>query len=101
MSDNHINISHLVEELSTHSTYEACFMSQLALKGNFTTSELGAINWCCMSKGILFISNICNHKGTPPKKLAADTVTTLNLIHEFNWPRKHLTKIAAWSMRKK
>ena len=49
-----------------------------------------------MSKGILFISNICNHQGTHTQKQVTDTVTTFNLIHDLNWPRKHHTTIPVW-----
>ena len=54
-----------------------------------------------MSKGIFFISGICNHQGTHLQQLAADTVTTFNMIHELNWPGKHHTQIAACRMWRK
>ena len=52
-------------------------------------------------QGYFFISDICNHQGTHIQQSATDTVTTLNLIHDFNWPRKHHTTIAAWKTCKK
>ena len=70
-------------------------MSHLALKGNFNTSKLWAINWCRMSKGIFFISDIYNRHGTHLQKSATDTDTTFNIIHDFNSPRKHHTIIAS------
>ena len=50
-----------------------------------------------MSKNIFFISDVCNDQGNHLQKSATDTVTTFNLIHDFNWPRKHNTTIVAWS----
>ena len=44
VSVNHINTSHIDKELSTQCTHDACLMSHLSLKGDFTTSELPAIN---------------------------------------------------------
>ena len=49
-----------------------------------------------MSKGIFFVINICNHKGTHLQKSATDTVRTFNMIHDFNCSRKNQTKIAAY-----
>ena len=93
MSKNHVNISNLGTEVSTQLTHDYCLMSHLALEGEFTVSELRAINRCRMSKGIFFISNIRNHQGTQLQKSATDNVTSLNLIQDFNWPRKHHTNI--------
>ena len=76
-------------------------MSHLASKGDFNTSEIRAINWCHMYKGIFFIRNICNHKGIYIQKSATDTVITFNMIHDFNWTRKYHTTIAAWGTWKK
>ena len=64
MSVNHIHISHLVIDVSTHCTYDACLVKHLALNGYFTTSEPCAINLCQITKGIFFISDICHHQGT-------------------------------------
>ena len=44
MSANHINISHLLKEVSTQRTHDTCIISHLALKGDFTTSGLQDIN---------------------------------------------------------
>ena len=44
-----------------------------------------------MSKSIFFKSNISNHQGTTFQQPATYNVTNFNLIHEFNWPRKHHT----------
>ena len=90
MSTNQIKIYHLVTEVSTKRMHDACLMTHLALKGDFATSELRAINWCCMSNSILFISDISNHQGN----ILSGTVANFNLIHEFNWPRKHHTTTA-------
>ena len=81
--------------------HNACLISHLALKGDFSTSELLAINRCHISKGVLFISNICNHQGNHLQKLATDTFTTFDLIHDLSWPRKHHILIAAWGACKK
>ena len=89
MSANQINISHLAQELLTHLTHDAYLITQLASEGDSTTSELQAINRCCMSKGILFISNISNHQGTHLKQSATDKSNNFNLIYDFNWPRKN------------
>ena len=94
ISTNHISIYQLITEVSTQRTDDACIMSHLALQGNFTTSELPAINRCGMSKGIFFISNIRNHQVTHLKQSEIDTVTGFNMIHDFNYPRKHHTTIA-------
>ena len=101
MSKNHFNISNLGTEVSTQLTHDYCLMSHLALEGEFTISELRAINRCRMSKGIFFISNIRNHQGTQLQKSATDNVTSLNLIQDFNWPRKHHTNILEWNIWKK
>ena len=84
MSSNHIHISHLGKYVLTHRMYDAYLMTQLALNGYFTTSEIHDINCCLMSKGILFISNMCNHQGTHIHKSAANADTTFNMIHDFN-----------------
>ena len=89
MSANHIHISHLGIYVSTQHMYYACLMTHLALNGNFTTSELRAINCYCMYKGIFFISDICNHQENHLHKSSVDTDNTLNTIHYFNWPRRH------------
>ena len=91
ISTNKMNIANLEPEVSTQRMHDPCLMTQLALEGEFTTSELRAINRCCMSKDIFFIRNIINHQGTNLQKPATDTVTNLNRIHEFNFPRKHRT----------
>ena len=44
---------------------------------------------------------IYTHQGTHLQKSAMDTVTIFNLLHEFNWPRKHQTTIAAWRLWEK
>ena len=49
-----------------------------------------------MPKGILFISDMCNHQCTHLQKLATDTDTTFNMIHYFNWTMKHHTTITVW-----
>ena len=59
-----------------------------------TTSDLCDINICLRSKVIFFINNICNHQCTHIQKSVEDTDTTFNMIHDFNWPRRHHTKIA-------
>ena len=93
MSANHIHISQLGTDVSTKRTYHACIMTHLAQNGDLATSELRDINLCRMSKGILFLSNIYNHQGTRLYKSAVNTDRTCNLIHDFNWPRRHHTKI--------
>ena len=64
-------------------------MTKLESEGDFTTSELRAINLCRMSKGIFFISNICNHQRTHIQQPEIDQSNNLNLIHDLNWPRKN------------
>ena len=91
ISMNHIHIYHLVTDVPTQHAYDTCLMLHLSLNGNFTTSELRAINRCSMSKGVFFISIICNHQGTCILKLAVDNYTTFSLLHDFNWPSKHYT----------
>ena len=71
-------------------------MKHLATNLNFDTSELRAINQCCISKGIFFLSNICNHQGTHLLKSAVDNYTPFSLPHDFNWPSKQHTLIASW-----
>ena len=74
MSTKNINISHLGIEVPTQRTQDACLVSHLVLEGNFTTSKLRAINWCHMSKGIFFISDISNHQGTHIQQPETDAV---------------------------
>ena len=76
MSSNQINISHLGPEVSIQRTHNACLIKQLAPEGDFTTSELQAINWCHMSKGILFISYISNHQGNHIQQSVTDKAVT-------------------------
>ena len=80
MSTHWINIFHLGSEVSTQHMHDACLTTHLAIEGDFTTSELRSINWCCMSKGILFISNISNHQGTHLQQSATYSVKNFNLI---------------------
>ena len=96
MSANQINISHLAQELLTHLTHDAYLITQLASEGDSTTSELQAINRCCMSKGILFISNISNHQGTHLQQSATDKSTNFNMVHDLNWHRKNHTMTEEW-----
>ena len=88
MFTNQINISHLVPEVETQHTHDACLMIHLALERKLTTSELRTINWCRMSKGVFFISDKCNHQGNHLQKSTTDKNTNLNLIYDLNWPRK-------------
>ena len=101
MSAKHIHIYHLGTDVSTQRTPDAWLMSHLVLNYGFSTSEIWAINHCRMSKEIFFMRDIFNHQGIHLHKSAADTDTTFNLIHDFNWPRRHHTTIAAWSTWKK
>ena len=101
MSTNYIHISHLGTYLSTQLTHDACPMSHLPLYGDFTTSELRAIKFWRVSKGIFFISDIYNHQSTHLQYSSTDNDLTFNIIHNFNWPRKNHTTIAAWRMWKK
>ena len=101
MFTNQINISHLEPEVETQHTHYACLMTHLSSEGDFTTSELRAINRCRMSKGILFISDISNHQGTHLQQSETDKSTNFNLIHNFNSPRKIHTTPAEWRTRKK
>ena len=101
MSANHINMSPLGKEVSIQRMYDTCLMSHLALEGDFTTSELRDIHFCHMFKGIYFMRDICNYQGNNLQQSVTDTFTTFNLIHDFNWPRKHHKKISAWGMWKK
>ena len=96
MSDNHIQIYLLGTDVLVQRIYDTCLMTHLALNLNFTTSELRAINQYRMSKGIFFISEICNHQGTHIQKELSDTDTTFNMIHDLNWPRRHHTSISSW-----
>ena len=59
-----MHIYHLGIDVYTLHTYDACLMAHFALDVKFTTSDLCAINLCRVSKGISFISDICNHQGT-------------------------------------
>ena len=54
-----------------------------------------------MSKGIFFLINICDHQGTHDQQSETDTDTAFNMIHDFNWTRKHQTTVASWRMWKK
>ena len=101
MSANNIHIYHLGTDALTKRTHGACLMSQLALKGDFTTLELWSISCCHMSKGIFFLINICDHQGTHDQQSETDTDTAFNMIHDFNWTRKHQTTVASWRMWKK
>ena len=89
MSANHVHISNPVTDLSTQCTYDVCLMTHLSINGNFTTTDIRAINQCHMYKGIFFISNICNHQGNHLRKSTSDNETPLILLHGFNGPRKH------------
>ena len=91
MSTNQINIYHLGPEVATQCTHDDCLIKHLASEGDFTTSELLAINWCRMSKDIFFISSIIHHQGTNLQQSATDKNTNFNMIHNFNWPRKTQT----------
>ena len=101
MSDNHINIYHIVTDVSTHCTYDACPMTHPSINGNFNTAGIHDINLCRMSKGIFFISNICNHQDTHILKSAVNNDTPFSLVHDFNWPRKYHKSISAWRMWRK
>ena len=81
MSTNQINISHLGAEVSTQRMHDASLLTHLWLEGDFTTSELWAINRCRISKGVFFIFDISNHQGTHIQQSATNTVTNFNLIH--------------------
>ena len=83
MSTNQINIFQLGPEVSTQRMHNARPMTHLAIEGNFITSELQAINWCHVSKGILFLRNITNHQVTHLQKSATDIVTNFNMIQLF------------------
>ena len=96
MSDYHINIYYLVTDVSAQLTYDVCLMIHLALNGEFTTSELPAINRCCLSKVILFLSKICNHQGNHRLKSAVDNDTSFSLLYDSNWPRKHHRSLESW-----
>ena len=54
-----------------------------------------------MSKGVFFISDICNHQGTHLQQSSTDNVTNFNMIHELNWPRKHHTTTEEYRTWKK
>ena len=54
-----------------------------------------------MSKGILSIRDICNHQGTHLQQQETDEDTTINVIHDLKFPRKHHTTIAEWRRWKK
>ena len=101
MSTNQIKIHHLGTEVSTQCTHDTCLMTHLSLEVDFTTSELRAINWCHMYMGIFFISDITNHQGNHLQQSATDNVTSFNVIHDFNCPRKHHTTIEEWRTRNK
>ena len=101
MSTNHIKISHLGKEVLKQITRNACLVSHQVPKDDFTTSELRAINWCRVSKGIFFMINICNHQGTHLQKSATYNVTTFSMIHKSNCKGKHHTTIASWRTWKK
>ena len=101
MPDNYIHISRLGTYVPKHRTYNAYLMTHLALNGDFATSYLCAINFCRMSKGVLFIRDICNHQGTHIYKSAGVNDTTFNLIHDFNCIRRQNSAIAAWGTWKK
>ena len=79
--------------LSTQRMHDTCLMSHLVLEADFTTSELRAINWCRISNGITFISDICNIQCNHLQQSETDTFKNFNMIHNFNWPRKHHTTI--------
>ena len=95
MYANHVLISHLGTDVSSHLTYDACITTHLAINGEFTTSYVCAISQCRMSKVIFLIRDICNHQGTHLLKSAVDNDTPFSLIHDINWTRKHHTSIAA------
>ena len=101
MSANHVHISNPVTDLSTQCTYDVCLMTHLSINGNFTTTDIRAINQCHMYKGIFFISNICNHQDTHILKSAVNNDTPFSLVHDFNWPRKYHKSISAWRMWRK
>ena len=63
---------------------DACLVSHLVLEGDFTTSELRAINWCRMSKSILFIRDIIYRQGNHIQQSATDKSMNFNLIRDFN-----------------
>ena len=83
-----INIYLLGPEVETQCTHDYCLIKHLASEGDFTTSELQAINWCRMSKSIFFIRNISNHQCTHIQQSETDKNTNFNLIHYLNWPIK-------------
>ena len=85
VSSHHIRIYHLEIDVSTKSMQDSYLISHLALNFDFTTSELQAIKFRRMSKGIFPISYICKHQGTHLHKSAANTDITFNLIHNSNW----------------
>ena len=93
--------SNLVTVVSEQRAHDNFLISHLALEGDFTTSELQAINWCCMTKGIFSISNISNHQGTNINKSVIDNFTNFNMIYDYNWTRKYQTTIAEWKTQKK
>ena len=64
MSTNNIHIYHPDKYVLTQRTYDACLMTHLTLNGDSSTSEIHAINWCYMSKGVFFIRDIINHQVT-------------------------------------
>ena len=101
MPVDHNIVSHLGTYVFIQRAYYYRLTTHLSINVNFTASDIRAKNRCCKSKGILFISNICNHQCTHILKWAADIDTPFNQIRGFNWIRKHLTSIAAWRTGRK
>ena len=64
MPNNNILAYHLDTDVSTQRTYYACLIAHININVYFTNSELCAINRCCMSKGMLFMIDVCNHQVT-------------------------------------
>ena len=96
MYANQINISQLVPKVATQLSYDAWLMIHLASEGEFSTSELQAINCCRKSKVILFTINIGNHQGNHLQQSATYKSTNFNLIHKFNCPSKNHTTTVEW-----
>ena len=101
MPENQINISHIGPEVATQRTHGALLMTNLASEGNFITSKLWAINWCRVSKGIFFVSDISHHQGNHLQQQSTYKPNNFNMIHDFNWPRKNHTTTAEWRTWKK
>ena len=95
------DISHLGTDVSTQCMHGACLVSHLALNGNFTVSELRVINHFRMYKGILFISDRCNHQCSHLHKSVEDADTTFNVIHDLDWPSRDHSTISEWGTWKK